>query len=51
MALLRLLRFSPVRALLIAVLRSPLGRSVLRAGVRAVGRKRILRLTWRAIRP
>ncbi len=51
MALLRLLRFSPVRAALLAFLRSPAGRKVLRAGVRFVGRRRIARLMWNAIKP
>jgi hypothetical protein len=50
MALLRLLRFSPVRAVLIWLVRSPLGRRTLRATVRAVGRKRILDLAWKAIK-
>jgi hypothetical protein len=44
MALLGLLRLSLVRALLLAILRSRLGRKALRAGFRAVGRERILRL-------
>ncbi len=47
----RILRFSPSRQLLAAVLRSRTGRLAPRRIVRAVGRKRILRLAWRAVRP
>jgi hypothetical protein len=39
-----------VRAVLFWLVRSPLGRRTLRASVRAVGRKRILDLAWKAIK-
>lgn len=50
MALLGLLRFSLVRALLLAIVRSPLARRALLAGVRAVGRRRVVRLVWDTIK-
>jgi hypothetical protein len=50
MFLLGLLKFSVVRALLLALVRSPQGRKALRAGFRAVGGMRLLRFTWRTIR-
>ncbi|HEU5213956.1 MAG TPA: hypothetical protein VFU30_00290 [Gaiellaceae bacterium] len=50
MALL-LLRFSLVKALLLAFFRSPLGRRALRKGIRTVyGRRLLLWVVWRALR-
>jgi hypothetical protein len=46
MALLGLLKFPLVRGLVIAILRSRLGRRALRAVFRAVGGRRLLRLVW-----
>ena len=44
MALLRLLRFAPVRAVLLWLLRSKLGRRAIRAGAVPVGRYLFTRL-------
>ena len=48
--LLRLLRFAPVRAALLWLIRSPAARRAVRAGIRKVGRKRVLDLALKTLK-